>query len=85
MTEAVEVRHDWTRSEIEALLDLPLMDLLWRAQGVHRATNPGYHVQLASLLSVKTEGAKKTARTAPNRCITAVMSQVSPNCRWLLF
>ena len=65
MTEAVEVRHDWTRSEIEALLDLPLMDLLWRAQGVHRATNPGYHVQLASLLSVKTGGCEEDCAYCP--------------------
>ena len=35
--------------------DTPLMELLWRAQAVHRAANPGYRVQLASLLSVKTE------------------------------
>ena len=65
MTEAVEVRHDWTRSEIEALLDLPLMDLLWRAQGVHRASNPGYHVQLASLLSVKTGGCEEDCAYCP--------------------
>ena len=50
----VITRHDWTRAEIQALLDLPLMDLLWQAQQVHRAANPGYEVQLASLLSVKT-------------------------------
>ena len=65
MTEAVEVRHDWTRSEIEALLDLPLMDLLWHAQGVHRASNPGYHVQLASLLSVKTGGCEEDCAYCP--------------------
>ena len=44
-------RHDWTRSEIQALLELPLMDLLWQAQQVHREANPGYEVQLASLLN----------------------------------
>jgi len=49
-------RHDWCRSEILALLELPLVDLLWQAQQVHRESNPGYHVQLASLLSVKTGG-----------------------------
>ena len=52
-------RHDWTQSEIQALLDLPLMDLLWQAQQVHRAANPGYRVQLASLLSVKTGGCEE--------------------------
>ena len=49
------IRHDWDLAEIEALLELPLVDLLWRAQQVHRDAHPaGYHVQLASLLSVKT-------------------------------
>ena len=40
MTDTVELRHDWSLEEIQSLLDLPLMDLLWRAQGVHRAANP---------------------------------------------
>ena len=65
MKEAVQVRHDWSRSEIEGLLNLPLMDLLWRAQGVHRAFNPGYHVQLASLLSVKTGGCEEDCAYCP--------------------
>ena len=59
MTDTVELRHDWSLEEIQALLDLPLMDLLWRAQGVHRSANPGYRVQLASLLSVKTGGCEE--------------------------
>ena len=53
------VRHDWTIAEIQALLELPLMELLWQAQTVHRAANPGYRVQLASLLSVKTGGCEE--------------------------
>ena len=59
MTDTVDLRHDWSVEEIQALLDLPLMDLLWRAQSVHRAANPGYRVQLASLLSVKTGGCEE--------------------------
>ncbi len=52
----IVIRHDWTAEEIESLLKLPLIDLLWEAQLVHRTANPGYKVQLASLLSVKTGG-----------------------------
>ena len=52
-------RHDWTLDEIKNLLQLPLMDLLWHAQVVHRTANPGYKVQLASLLSVKTGGCEE--------------------------
>jgi len=61
----VITRHDWSRSEIQALLELPLMELLWQAQGVHRAANPGYHVQLASLLSVKTGGCEEDCAYCP--------------------
>ncbi|KGG12255.1 MULTISPECIES: biotin synthase BioB [Prochlorococcus] len=52
-------RHDWTILEIQALLEKPLVDLLWDAQTVHRNANPGYNVQLASLLSVKTGGCEE--------------------------
>ncbi|MFN9620592.1 MAG: biotin synthase BioB [Synechococcaceae cyanobacterium] len=58
-------RHDWSREEIEALLALPLVDLLWQAQTVHRAANPGYRVQLASLLSVKTGGCEEDCAYCP--------------------
>ena len=56
---SVSIRHDWTTEQIQALLELPLMDLLWQAQTVHREANPGYRVQLASLLSVKTGGCEE--------------------------
>ena len=61
----VITRHDWTRSEIQGLLDQPLMDLLWQAQQVHRVANPGYEVQLASLLSVKTGGCEEDCAYCP--------------------
>ncbi|WP_415400115.1 biotin synthase BioB [Synechococcus sp. W4D4] len=41
------------------------MDLLWQAQGVHRQANPGYRVQLASLLSVKTGGCEEDCAYCP--------------------
>ena len=49
-------RHDWTRSEAEALYDQPFADLVFRAQGVHRETFDPNHVETASLLSIKTGG-----------------------------
>ncbi|MFM7087381.1 MAG: biotin synthase BioB [Cyanobium sp.] len=61
----MQIRHDWTTAEIQALLELPLMDLLWRAQAVHRQANPGYRVQLASLLSVKTGGCEEDCAYCP--------------------
>ena len=65
MSERLDQRHDWTVEEIEALLQSPLMDLLWNAQGVHRTANPGYKVQLASLLSVKTGGCEEDCAYCP--------------------
>ena len=63
---AASMRHDWDLAEIEALLELPLVDLLWRAQQVHRDAHPdGYHVQLASLLSVKTRRLRRGLRLLP--------------------
>ncbi|MEL6978584.1 MAG: biotin synthase BioB [Pseudomonadota bacterium] len=53
---AVEIRHDWTRAEVEAIHDAPLMDLLYRAQTVHRAVFDPNRVQMSRLLSIKTGG-----------------------------
>jgi len=58
-------RHDWSLQEVAALLHLPLMDLLWQAQQVHREANPGYRVQLASLLSVRTGGCEEDCAYCP--------------------
>jgi biotin synthase len=58
-------RHDWSRKEILELLQRPLMDLLWRAQQVHRSANPEQGVLLASLLSVKTGGCEEDCAYCP--------------------
>ena len=50
------MHNDWTRAEIAALFDLPLLDLLWRAQQAHRAHHAPNAVQLSTLLSIKTGG-----------------------------
>jgi biotin synthase len=50
------VRHDWTREEALALYDLPFMDLLFRAQSMHRAQFDPNKVQMSRLLSIKTGG-----------------------------
>ena len=51
-----EGRNDWTRDEVAALFDLPFTELLFRAQGVHRAHHAPDQVQLCTLLSIKTGG-----------------------------
>jgi biotin synthase len=48
------IRHDWSLSEVQALFGLPFMDLLLRAQAVHRAHHEPNTVQMSTLLSIKT-------------------------------
>lgn len=43
-------------TEVEALLDTPLLELVYRAAGVHRAHHDPRYVQCSQLLSVKTGG-----------------------------
>ena len=50
------VRHDWTCAEAQAVYDAPFMDLLFRAQSVHRQTFDANKIQMSRLLSIKTGG-----------------------------
>src|SRR5580704_10474622 len=59
-----EIRHNWSVEEIEALLATPLLDLVWRAQNVHRQYQDD-SVQLASLLSNKTGGCPEDCAYCP--------------------
>jgi biotin synthase len=52
--EAVSVRHDWRRDEIDALFALPFNDLMFRAASVHRQHFDPNAVQVSTLLSIKT-------------------------------
>jgi biotin synthase len=60
-----DVRHDWTKGEARALHDLPLTDLVFRAQEVHRASQPRDSVQLCSLLSIKTGACQEDCAYCP--------------------
>lgn len=48
------IRHDWQRSEVEALFALPFNDLLFQAQTLHRQYFDPNEVQVSTLLSIKT-------------------------------
>lgn len=48
--------HRWTVEEVMALYEMPLMDLIWRAQEVHRQHFDPNAIQRSTLLSVKTGG-----------------------------
>lgn len=60
-----EIRHDWQREEVQALFDLPLMDLLLKAQTLHRQYFPANEVQVSSLLSIKTGGCPEDCAYCP--------------------
>jgi len=51
---ATAIRHDWIRAEVLSLLELPLNDLLFRAQSVHREFHDPNKIQISRLLSIKT-------------------------------
>src|SRR5579871_5828415 len=59
------VRHDWTREEIAALFDLPLPELIFRAQLAHRRHFDAREIQLSTLLSIKTGGCPEDCAYCP--------------------
>lgn len=51
-----EVRHNWQVEEILDIYNAPLLELINRAQQIHREFNDASEVQVSSLLSIKTGG-----------------------------
>ena len=50
----MQLRHNWTRDEIRSVFNLPLPELIFRAQLAHREFHKPEEVQLCRLLSIKT-------------------------------
>jgi len=50
------VRHDWTKSEIAEIYNLPFHDLMYQASTTHRMYWDPSEVQQCTLLSIKTGG-----------------------------
>jgi biotin synthase len=59
------VRHDWTRAELAALYALPVPDLVFRAQALHRRYFDSAAVQRSTLLSIKTGGCPEDCAYCP--------------------
>ncbi len=55
----------WSVEAVQQLLDLPFMELLYRAQIVHRQHWPDGAIELATLLSVKTGGCPENCGYCP--------------------
>ncbi len=73
----VQVRNDWTLAEVAEIFDLPFMDLVFRAQHVHRLYQVPNTVQVSTLLSIKTGGCPEDCAYCPQsvRFDTAVEPQ----------
>ena len=67
----VEIRHNWTIAEVQALFDLPFNDLMFQAQTLHRQCFNPNEVQVSTLLSIKTgacpEDCKYCSQSARNK------------------
>jgi biotin synthase len=59
------LRHDWTRAELGALFALPLPELIFRAQTMHRRFFDPREVQISTLLSIKTGGCPEDCAYCP--------------------
>lgn len=58
-------RHDWTVPEVEALLNQPFNDLLFRAHQVHREHFDPNSIQLSTLLNIKSGGCPEDCAYCP--------------------
>jgi len=62
---AGDLRHDWSKEEVEALFALPFLDLLFRAHTVHRANFDPNRIQISRLLSIKTGSCPEDCKYCP--------------------
>lgn len=61
----MDIRNDWTRKEIQAIYDKPVMELIYEAATVHRQNNDPSEVQVCTLLSIKTGGCPEDCAYCP--------------------
>jgi len=51
-----QLRHDWTKEEIEKIYNQPLLELIYQASSIHREWHNPREIQVSTLLSIKTGG-----------------------------
>ncbi len=59
------IRNDWTRDEITAIYNQPVLELIYNAATVHRQYHDAAEVQVCTLLSVKTGGCPEDCAYCP--------------------
>jgi biotin synthase len=60
-----DIRHNWTREELNELYHTPLLELVYRAATVHRQFHNSQEVQVSSLVSIKTGGCSEDCGYCP--------------------
>jgi biotin synthase len=58
-------KHNWTKEEIIAIYNKPMMDLLFEAASIHREKHDPNVVQVSTLLSIKTGGCPEDCGYCP--------------------
>jgi biotin synthase len=58
-------RYDWKKDEVRAIYETPLLELLFRAQTVHRQFHQADRVQTCQLISIKTGGCPEDCGYCP--------------------
>lgn len=61
----IPIRNNWTREEIAAIYNKPVLSLMYEAATVHRAYHDPEEVQVCTLLSVKTGGCPEDCAYCP--------------------
>jgi biotin synthase len=61
----MESRNNWTKSEVEAIYNMPILDLIYKAASVHRELHDANEVQVCTLLSIKTGGCPEDCAYCP--------------------
>jgi biotin synthase len=61
----VKTRHNWTYEEVKEIFELPLLELIYQAQTVHRKNFDPRKVQVSSLISIKTGGCPEDCSYCP--------------------
>lgn len=62
---SMELRYNWSETEIGAIFELPIPELIFQAQTVHRIFHRPDEIQGCSLLSVKTGGCPEDCSYCP--------------------
>jgi biotin synthase len=62
---ARDLRHDWKRTEVEAIYRTALPELVFRAQTIHRQFHSPDRVQTCQLISIKTGGCPEDCAYCP--------------------